>query len=275
MVELPERAREKLAQLVDTEDEFRTLSHAASKRLTDLLDAFANNPTGDNAADIEFEIGRQRSIQAQHQASHLTAATIATAVRTFLAGLPRHMTIESARKMSVKLNGKESTIDAVNRIRDHIARMSGERLDTLQASMTVEDIKETIRSHVKRLASKGKPRLRATHDVFDMSFGDPNAFTHDVDFPSILAWFDEDKFVERLWAEVDILPTPKLALPLKEKTERLDALAKQLRALEFEEEELITLAASQGRTIQRRPAADPCAILGIVIKDPNSKAQAA
>lgn len=79
----------------------------------------------------------------------------------------------------------------------------------------------------------------------------------------------------RFAAEIDALPESALALPAADRERRIAELNAQLDQLERTEESLIERAIADGQDVLRRPAADPCAVLGVTIKTRTTKSEAA
>jgi hypothetical protein len=84
-----------------------------------------------------------------------------------------------------------------------------------------------------------------------------------LDVKAIMAFLFQDAIIEKLDDEISQLSDDETALTPEDRAAREDALNAQILAAERVEEQLIELAAAEGRAIPRRADASPAAVLGL------------
>lgn len=267
---LPKRARLKVNGMIDAETDALDRLNTTISRVSGLFKALRlkgadADPADNSLAEVEEETARLQAIQAQQQRRHVELTNSNMKVRRFLMELPAHFALEDVPREKVRPRKGESMLDAIKRVRLEISSAQSEVRKLHHAGPRAADLKRAARAYVSGLAEKGRPKITATHEKFEIEFS-TGQFTLAPNVRAILAWLDPAALLGRLEDEIDALPAPALALSLKEKTERLAVAKAKLLVLEREEEALIEAAFDDGQHIVRRFDADPQAIIGVQVK---------
>jgi hypothetical protein len=259
------RANERLARLLDSEDEALSLVQSVQRRIGELEKAIANNPTGDNAGGMRKELLRFQEKQSECQTRHAQRAALNAQVRQWLSRIGPNKGVEDVKLLKAKVKAGETHADAVDRARADISTLLSERLNVQQCGLPIAEMKAQARKFVTEKAIRGRPRIKADHEAFSVNFV-VDTWTAKIDFQDVLSWFDPEAMVQRLEKEIDLMPVAKLALTPTKKAERLADIKSKLLELERLEEAHIEAAEQNDQSIPRRPNADPAALLGIIIK---------
>lgn len=91
------------------------------------------------------------------------------------------------------------------------------------------------------------------------------------DSQAMIAWLFKKQLLAAVDAEIAELSDDKGALTDEQREQKLAEIDRDILAVEREEEELVSMAESQGQTISRRTNSDPRAILGLASTMPNAK----
>jgi hypothetical protein len=260
---LTARATLKLRALKDAEDDIRTLLLGVQRRLSETSQA-AGYGSGDTA-NLEHEVTRLRGRLSELQGKHQHLANLNGQIRHWTTKIGANRGTEDIQLPKIKLAKGETHADVVNRVRDEIAKTLKERLDVQQAGLPIEEMRAQVRKFVSEQARKGRPRVLASHDGFQVQYDDGRGFTPGGDWGAILCWLIEERMTEELDRIIEAMPAPALAVTPSEKAERLSTIKGKLLELERQEEAIIDAAEKDGQDIPRRPNADPAAILGVVI----------
>lgn len=260
---LTARASIKFRALQEAEDDARTLLLGVQRRLSETSQA-AGYGSGDTA-NLEHEVARLRGRMSELQGKHQHLADLNGQIRHWITKIGASRQTEDIKLPKVKLAKGETHVEVINRVRDDIAKTLKERLDVQQAGLPLEEMKAQVRKFVSEQARKGRPRVLASHDGFQVQFDDGRGFTPGGDWGAILCWLVEERMTEELDAIIEAMPAPALALTPSEKAERLSTIKGKLLELERQEEAIIEAAENDGQDIPRRPNADPRAILGVTI----------
>jgi hypothetical protein len=262
---LTARAQAKLAALVDSVDEARSLAHSTQRRIDELQHAVGNNPTGEGATDMRSELARLQGKMAEQQQRFRERSALHVRVRDWLRMI-ENKEIADAKLPKPKLAAGETHGAVVDRIRGELSRLDIEKRQVENCGLPKDELKAQARAWVTERALKGRPTIKASHaSRFDVELA-TGGYTATPDIASFLCWHDEQWMVDRLCAEIDAQPNPPLALTPSEKAARLTDLKSKL--LELERLEVIHLehADQDGQIIPYRPNTDPLALLGITIK---------
>jgi hypothetical protein len=142
---------------------------------------------------------------------------------------------------------------AKERIRDQINKLAASGvpsvLSVIEAGLPMGWPKTTFRGDFLGVAGGAAAMGQA-------AVGAPNAL-------AVIAWLFKDRLLEKLEAEVDDLASDDAALSDEQRAEREAALLHGILEAERVEESFIEQAETAGQTIQRRPDADPRAVLGL------------
>ncbi|MBB4259527.1 hypothetical protein [Bradyrhizobium sp. CIR3A] len=264
---LPKAAQLKILRLEDAEQQAQTLISSTVRRIGELERVIMNNPDGDRRGAIREEIALLCERRDEHTDRHRSFCDVNAAIRRYLEMLPANAVLSDAKRIKVRPKAGESFHDAVDRVRREIAGLVSERFRVAQAGLPKEEIQARARDWVAQCAKTARPRITATHNEFAISFDvfDERASVPLHDMAAIMAFLYPERFLKRIDEIIDQMPKPTLAMSAEQKAKRLRDIKDRLFGCEVEEEGLISLAEEQGQTIDRRPTADPRAILGLVV----------
>jgi|APCry1669192522_1035417.scaffolds.fasta_scaffold01145_8 hypothetical protein len=265
---LPPKARDKLTLLSDAVSESSVLIASHIRRVNELRTSMGNTyAQGKNSAASSRELARMLSKQTAQQVRFRESNQLLAQLQHWLQSLPRNVVLEDVKHPKPKIKG--SAIEAVEAIRERIKATRKEIVAVQTAGPTLEDTKTAARAYVKAAAERARPKITATHDKFEVTFGVLD-FSHRAITPfEQLCWLHPNDVIAKLDAEIDALPASPLALSAADKAARLDELSAALLALERDEEASI---ASSAQEIARRPQADPRAVLGVALVTAKPKA---
>ncbi|MHC2415869.1 hypothetical protein ACVJGC_008460 [Bradyrhizobium diazoefficiens] len=264
---LPKAAQLKILRLEDAEQQAQTLISSTVRRIGELERVIMNNPDGDRGDAVREEIALLRERKDEHTDRHRSCCDVNAAIRRYLGMLPAGAVLSDAKKIKVRPRGGESFVAAVDRVRHDIANLVSERFQVQQCGLPVEEIRAKAREWIARHGQTARPRITATHNEFAISFEvyDEKASVPMPDIAAIMAFLYPEKLTKRIDEAIEQMPKPRLSLSAEQKAKRLREIKDLLYEREAEEEALISLAEEQGQTVDRRPTADPRAILGIVV----------
>jgi hypothetical protein len=155
---------------------------------------------------------------------------------------------------------------AVERVRRELAELTADLHQVRSAPITAADTKRLIRDQVNKLAEHGAPSVLPTIEAALPMLWPERKGDGEVSGPdalAVLAWLHRDALVAKVEAEVDILADDRQALDDATRGFREDELLAQILDIQRTEEALIEQAEAAGVFIQRRPDADPRAVLGV------------
>jgi hypothetical protein len=268
-MELPIKARLKLMTLQTSAETAHDATLSATRRLSDINKAMATNPSSERA-NLEHETARWRGKQEETQRRYRSYADLSARLEGYLLTLGPVQLADAKVKPAMIAKG-ETLGQAASRIRAKISALTVERQKVASAALAVADAKLQAAEYVAKLVERGAPKIVYGHDRdFRAQFSAliDNAYTTQQDIGAHLAWLDPSSFLARLCAQIDAAPKPLFAISAKQRAERLVTLDAELLALEFDEEAIITKSESEGPILERRPQADPRAILGVSILKP-------
>lgn len=264
---LPKAAQLKILRLEDAEQQAQTLISSTVRRIGELERIIMNNPDGDRGDAIREEIAMLRERRDEHTDRHRSCCDVNAAIRRYLEMLPANAVLSDAKRIKARPRAGESFADAVHRVRRDIGNLVAEKFQVQQAGLPIEEIRAKAHDWISRHAQTARPRITATHNEFAISFEiyDEKASVPMPDIAAIMAFLYPEKLTKRIDEAIEQMPKPRLALSAELKAKRLREIKDLLYKRETEEEALISLAEEQGQTIDRRPTADPRAILGLVV----------
>jgi hypothetical protein len=270
MIKLPDKARQKLTILQQERDTAQALVTSTLSRISDTGRALDNNPTGEHAADMEFELTRLRAHLGQYQAKFEQLSMLHGNVRRWINDVKPNAVLSDCKPIKLRERAGESTIDAIGRVRGEIGVLAGEQRQAMDAGLPRDEIRAQVAKFVQSQAMRCKPHIMANHRDFSITFGDQSSFTNPApDHIAFLCWFDPDTAADLLNNEVDRQFPPDEAAFVMTPADRVLRLAEikaSLLRLELTEEQLIERAEEEGQVVPRRPAADPAAVLGILVE---------
>lgn len=264
---LPKAAQLKILRLEDAEQQAQTLISSTVRRIGELERIIMNNPDGDRGDAIRQEIALLRERRDEHTDRHRSCCDVNAAIRRYLGMLTANAVLSDAKRIKVRPRTGESFADAVDRVRRDIGNLVAEKFQVQQAGLPIEEIRAKARDWISRHAQTARPRITATHNEFAISFEvyDEKALVPMPDIAAIMAFLYPEKLMKRIEEAIEQMPKPRLALSAEQKARRLREISDLLYERETEEEALISMAEEQRQSIDRRPTADPRAILGLVV----------
>jgi len=174
-------------------------------------------------------------------------------------------------------SGAQGWAGALARVREELANVDADAHAVRTAPLPAAEAKDAARRHVEGLAERARPDVRGL-----VEFGRPiewpiyplreaggagPAKANLPDARALLAWLHPDQMLAALESEIDAVADDAQAISADEREALLARIpAKKLRA-ERLEEAIITAAAHAGTVLERRPDADPRAVLGIEAGD--------
>jgi hypothetical protein len=231
-------------------------------------------------AKVDGEIARLAQLEEVRSARWQATSQLLANVERWLSALPATARVASWDGEAPKLKKGENSIGALERVRHRIRELSAEAHAVRSAPITSEMAKARIAAQVEEVAARGLPdvyqviehgerlawpKARAEVQTFPGPGGDHGKPLITVpDVLAILAWVAKDELLAKLFDEVDQRADDGAALTDEERAARLDEIATDLLVAERAEESLVELAAAEGFTIDRRPDANPMAILGLL-----------
>jgi hypothetical protein len=267
MIPLTPRARQKLAELQEEKDSAQALVTSTLSRVGEADRALGNNPEGTNVADWEFELSRLRANLGKHQQRFEMLSTLVTNIRRWLSEQKHNAVLSDWKPAKLKERSGETTFDAIGRTRSDIATLSRELRDVRDAGLPLDELYAQAAKWVATQALRCTPKITASQKEFRIEFGQQSSFTLPApDMVSYFCWYDGDAIVNLLKKEIDKLPVPKLVLTPADRDKRMSELKESLLRLERIEEQLIMVAEQDDHVVPRRPAADPAAVLGVVVE---------
>lgn len=248
---LPEQAREKLLVL-------------DSRRIEEAAAAAARLPYEVTDQKISERV---RVSQDRHRLRHDALHALCTHVRQWLNSLPPGAVLEPAEPVNARPIKGETLAQAVARLRDEITAAQNNLRVVKAAPLLKSELKASAALLVQQLAARGRPNVSAGRNGLAVAFTAPNADTlaHHHDIAALMAWVDPDAMTRALEKEIDAMPEQQQPMPKAEREKRAAELAASLLELEWQEETLIDIAASEGLDVMRRENASPAAVLGIVV----------
>jgi uncharacterized phage infection (PIP) family protein YhgE len=267
MTTLPDKARRKLATLQQERDTAQEIVRSTVNRVGDTIRALQINPEGPQAADIEFELTRLRATQGKAQQKFEALSSLLANLRMWLSQVKPHVQLVDAKSVKIKERSGESIFDAIDRTRSEISKMASELRDVRDAGLPLDEVKAQAAKWVEQQARRASPKITATQKEFNIEFGVQSSFTNPApDFGAFMALLAGDDLLDLLCKEIEKLPVPKLVLTPAERDKRMGETKESLLRLERTEEQLIILAEQDDHVVPRRPAADPAAVLGVVVE---------
>ncbi|MCO5129068.1 MAG: hypothetical protein M9932_00710 [Xanthobacteraceae bacterium] len=258
---LPEQATAKLAEIADAAFEIETRVRATVGRIRDIR-ATTATLTPEQVSAARDEIDRLDRKLALDQAASRVATDLASAVSRWLAHVPSTMELVPAADPPSTRSAGETSRQAVDRLRAHVAALSLRRRAVVAALPTPDETQPLIAAYVEQKVREFRDRARidfpdgATRITFE---GEPKAL-------EVAAWLNGDALTRRLREAVDQarLAVGREIMPRADREAALADIDRQTAAAEREEEAIIVEARrTDSAVIERRADASPAAILGV------------
>jgi hypothetical protein len=266
MTTLPQKARQKFAVLKEELDGAQALVNSTLARIAETNRVLGYDP--EKTADLEFELTRLRANLGKYQQRFEGLSSLVANIRHVIGELKPNVVLSDWKPGKLKERSGETVFDAIDRTRTEIADKARELRDVRDAGLPVDELRAQAAKWVQTQALRCTPKITASQREFKIEFGQQTSFTTPPpDLPAFLCWLDPDAVLELLTKQIDALPVPKLVLTPAERDHKLVETKEALLRLERIEEELIWQSEQDHeQKIYRRPAADPLAVLGIVVE---------
>ena len=173
-----------------------------------------------------------------------------------------------------KPSGSQGWTGALASVRDDLARLDADAHAVRTAPLPSDEAKAAAQRHVEALAERARPDVRGLVE-FQRKIEWPRSTLQDIggagavalampDARGLLAWLHPEAMTEALEREIDLVADDAQAIGADEREARLAEIAAEKLQAERREEAVIEAAADAGTILERRPDADPVAVLGIV-----------
>lgn len=275
MTVLPPKAATKLMQLRHQADDYQALIGSSLARASGLRRALQNSPDSPEAPSWEFEIDRLQGHVTALQAKAGNASQLLATLSHWMTTLRPDQKLVEARTIKLPLLDGDTHVAAVDRIRQEISRLGAELYAVNHAGPTKDEQREAARKYVDSLLAQTKPRIKATHSKFEISFSSDSSHTTKANVAAALAWLDRDRFLENIISVIDAAPESALTMTAAVKAQRIPTIEADLLKNQRIEEWLISDAAIDDVHIPRRPLANPYAVLGVEAVTASKEAAAA
>jgi hypothetical protein len=226
-------------------------------------------------AEITEEIRRLTNVtQPTHRLDFERKARLATAINTFIVGLPRTVQLEPFTQLKIRdeFKNAESIDNAIDDLREKIDKLKNELRRAQRAIPPIEDAYRDADARVAALIEQGRPRLRVDGKNLGVTFPTDSQFSSGTakDAVAVAAWLHPEQMRERLREEVRALygECAKTNTPVMSKEERdktIEELRLDILQCERNEEHAITIGEQMNLFVPRREDADPLAVLSMEI----------
>ena len=180
---------------------------------------------------------------------------------------------QAERPTPPKPTGSQGWAGALASVRKDLARLDADAHAVKTAPMMAIEAKEAARRHVAELADKSRPDVRWLVE-FGRQIEWPRGNLRDIggagavavampDARGLMAWLHPEAMVAALEAEIDAVADDGQAIGADEREARLAQIAAEKLQAERREEATIMAASAAGTTLERRPDADPRAVLAV------------
>ena len=223
----------------------------------------------EKADKLRNEISDLNMLADMRRARSAPAMHLVQALEAYAESLGRRTVTMAPEHSAPKLGRGETIWSAVDGTRARIEALKAEMRATRHAPIPSREAKELARQYVAMLAERGTidtlPLIEAGRfPILPVDFNGPaTSPTPPVDTVGMMAFLFRDQFLAALEREISINADDSSALTATERNERMDRLGRELLALERQEEALIVHGAENHQPIERRPDADPRAVLGL------------
>jgi hypothetical protein len=249
-VELPEAAREKLAEITLARDSHLEAARSAQARANMLP------PDSDK---LHERLAAERD---KHAEKHRLLHLVVSRCNQFCMEL-RGVTLESVEPAAVRLKNGETPNSAIAATREEIKTLR-ERLAIVKASpLPASDQVELAKEFVARRALVARSKILVQQDALRVHWADDVVMSKS-DIVSLLCCFLPEQVLAAL-QEMIGEQSPN-AMPAAERDKRIARITQRLFELELQEESLILKAHGDGIDVMRRGDADPRAVLGVIVR---------
>jgi hypothetical protein len=255
-VELPETAREKLAELTLARDSHLEAARSAQAR---------TNMLSPDSGKLHERLAAERDKHAEkHRLLHLVVSRCNQFVME-----SRGVTLETVEPAAVRLKNGETPNSAIAATREEIKTLR-QRLTIVKASpLPASDQVELAKEFVARRALVAQPKVLVQQDALWVHWAD-DVIMSKTDVLNLLCFLLPEQVLAAL-QEMIGEQSPN-AMPAAERDKQVARITQRLFELELQEESLILKAHGDGLEVLRRGDADPRAVLGIRIAQAQASA---
>lgn len=169
-----------------------------------------------------------------------------------------------------KLKAGENAVQALDRARGLVDRLTAELGTVERAPALAAELKPQVAAIVANLVELGRPKLNTADGTLAVAWRPAstlNSTPHAMPLWHVqfAAWIDPDAMAARLTAEIDAMPQDG-ALSAADKAARTVDLNARLFDAGLLEEGCIQALLRDGTTVKRRISADPRCVLGVQIR---------
>lgn len=224
---------------------------------------------------VTAELQRAAAQQSDRTERLANGERLAAALRDWIDRQPVGTALCAHPTRPPSLEKDDSYASALARVRSEIAAAKGEVEQARAAPLPKSELKREARRYVERLAELGRPSITTHSGTFAISWqlglNTPISQTSRLQElgpvnPALatLAWLDAGTMIRRLEQEIDALPQQD-GIASTDRPRSVAQIAERLLDLERGEEALIVAALESGLAVQRRPDANPLAVLGLQV----------
>lgn len=307
---LPAKARRRLIALRDQRDDAQGAYSTATAKLREQTDLkndaerrlkFLKQPTSfvgrveeespaarelnAQIATCKAEIERLREVVEVRAARATQIGSLVRNLEKFVGEIADNARVIAAPALAARPAKGEDIVSAIERRRARLRELTADAHRVKSAPIPSSVAKAQARAQIDALAERGAievaPLVEAGKPfrlpqafasiVTEGSAGRAVATLWHTDVDGVLAWLFRDEIVTKIEAEIEACADDANALSTQQRSDRLDEIASDRLLVEREEESLIEAAERKGLAVMRRPDADARAVLGIAVREDESK----
>lgn len=291
---LPPRAREALRQLRLAQSDAAALSQSLSDEIAKIREekhdierkthavatTYGSKFTAEDQERADAVIGRLKGEMDRLRDALELRARRTGALTELLRQVERFLTEASFSSAEFtdatialpKLGKNENLADAIEDKRRRLRELNADRRKVQAAPLPSSVVKQKLRAEINQLAEHGAPSLSPAVEA-----GEPIGFQREFGFVSLpdgevgrfsipntlglVAWLHRDRLLEALDREVDAIADDQHSLTDEQRKSKLDEIASDHLATEFEEEVLVREAERVGQSVLRRSDQSPQSVL--------------
>jgi hypothetical protein len=253
--QLPESARKRLTEL--------QLQRMASEDAARSANTRLNSLPHDAAPELQAGLALERD---RHNQRFRALSALIHKVNEWIMRLPGNAVLEQVQAADITLKEGEPLPKQIGDVRGGIFNLARQLAQVKAAPLRRSDQQEAISAYLARLAASAAPKIS-----FDVRGNARVFFADDVIdgkecVLSLLSWaLGPQTLAAAFSRQLEQEPERADALSPAERERRTKELSDRLLEHEHREEQLLVIAENQGLTIERRPDADPRAVLGLTV----------
>ena len=291
---LPTNAAAKLKRLKERENELWSMARGvnekkteahhdrrdleAEKRLllkSDRLGRYAGD-IRERVANIDAALTRAdevlRDLAAQNRAKTAERDPLSRLIQAIEEWVNDHPKTTAAKTTPAPVPSIGTRVDAARFVREKIEQLDAEAHAVSTAPLTVANAKKAARAEIEALAEVGRPDCAPLVRGYSMKWSSKTATQVNGSIPvvvddarAVLAWLHKDAMIAAVEAEVEAAAKVdgRKGYTDEKRAAELERIATEKLSAEREEEALIEAIEKEGGRFDRRPDADPRAVLGL------------